>query len=73
MQFLAHLAIPLNVVAHVERNKYKWMEECNLAYHRIKMQLSRVLVMIPPDWGVDFYVFVDASDVAIGSVLMQEQ
>ena len=29
--------------------------------------------MIPPNWGVDFHVFVDALNVAIGSVLMQEQ
>lgn len=74
LRFLAHLAIPLNVVAHIEHNKYKWTEECNLAYHRKKMQLSRVPVMIPPDWGVDFHVFIDTSDVAtIGNVLIQEQ
>ena len=28
--------------------------------------------MIPPNWDLDFHVFVDASDVAVGSVLMQE-
>lgn len=29
--------------------------------------------MVPLDWGIDFHVFVDAFDVAIGNVLMQEQ
>lgn len=29
--------------------------------------------MIPPDWKMDFHVFVDALNVAIGYVLMQEQ
>ena len=29
--------------------------------------------MVPPNWDQCFHVFVDASDIAIGSVLMQEQ
>ena len=29
--------------------------------------------MVPPNWDQPFHVFVDAFDVAIGSVLMQEQ
>ena len=33
--------------------------------------LSQAPVVQPPDWTRDFHVFVDASDVAIGIVLMQ--
>ena len=33
--------------------------------------LSQALVVQPPDWTKEFHVFVDASDIAIGSVLMQ--
>ena len=33
--------------------------------------LSKVLVVQPPDWEKAFHVFVDASDIAIGSALMQ--
>ena len=33
--------------------------------------LSRVLVVQPPDWEIAFHVFIDASDIAIGSALMQ--
>ena len=34
--------------------------------------LTKVLVTLqPPDWWKSFHVFVDASDIAIGSALMQ--
>ena len=33
--------------------------------------LSQAPVVQPPDWTKSFHVFVDASDIAIGSVLMQ--
>ena len=33
--------------------------------------LSKVPVVQPPDWEKAFHVFVDASDIAIGSALMQ--
>ena len=33
--------------------------------------LSKVSVVQPPDWTKDFHVFVDASNIAIGSTLMQ--
>ena len=33
--------------------------------------LSQVLVLQPSDWEKTFHVFVDASDIAIGSALMQ--
>lgn len=73
LRFLAHLAIPLNAIAHVDRRQFVWTKECDDAYRRLKVQLTRAPVMIPPDWKIDFHVFVDASDVAIGAVLMQEQ
>ena len=33
--------------------------------------LSQAMVVQPPDWSKEFHVFVDASDIAIGNVLMQ--
>ena len=29
------------------------------------------MVVQPPDWTKDFHVFIDASDITIGSALMQ--
>ena len=33
--------------------------------------LTQAPVVQPPDWAKPFHVFVDASDIAIGSALMQ--
>ena len=41
------------------------------AYQALKVMLSQAPVVQPPDWTKRFHVFVDASDVAISSVLMQ--
>ena len=37
----------------------------------LQLMLTRAPVAQPPDWGKPFHYFVDASDVAIGSALMQ--
>ena len=71
-RFLAHMATPLNVVAHISKKEFVWSPQCDLTYRRLKLQLSKELVMIPPDWGVEFHVFVDASNVAIGSVSWED-
>ena len=36
----------------------------------LKKMLSVALVLQPLDWSLPFHVFVDASDVAIGAVLI---
>ena len=36
-----------------------------------QIMLSHALVVQPPDWSQPFHIFIDASDMAIGSVLMQ--
>ena len=41
------------------------------AYDRLKKMLTKVPFVRPPDWTKSFHVFVDASDIAIGSALMQ--
>ena len=53
------------------RKAFTWTAECDLAFRRLKQQLVKAPVMIPPNWDLDFHVFVDASDVAVGSLLMQ--
>ena len=42
--------------------------KCNQA---LKVMMSQMSVVQPPDWTRNFHVFVDASDIAIDSVLMQ--
>ena len=41
------------------------------AYEALKIMLTQATVVQPPDWTKPFHVFVDASDIAIGSALMQ--
>ena len=45
------------------------MEETS--YGALKIMLSQTPVVQPPEWTRPFHVFVDASDVAIESALMQ--
>jgi len=46
-----------------------WTEACTKAFETLKHKLTTALVLIPPDWNKDFEVYVDALNVAIGSVL----
>ena len=41
------------------------------AYHALKIMLTKVVIAQPPDWTKPFHVFVDTSDIVIGSTLMK--
>ena len=69
LRYLADLATPLHVTVH--RTPFQWMELEDKAYHALKIMLSQAPVVQPPNWSKEFHVFVDTSDIAIGSVLMQ--
>ena len=69
IRYLADLATPLHAVVHQE--PFTWGEEEDKAFLGLKILLSQAPVVQPPDWNKAFHVFVDASEVAIGSVLMQ--
>jgi hypothetical protein len=70
IRHLADFATPLHAGGH--REPFSWTEEEEKAFAALKLLLPRALVVQPPDWNRDFHVFVDASDIAIGSVLMQK-
>jgi hypothetical protein len=57
------------VAAH--REPLTWVEEEEKAFAALKLLLSCALVVQPPDSEQEFHVFVDASDIAIGSILTQ--
>jgi hypothetical protein len=67
---LADFATPLHSAVH--RELFSWTEEEEKAFAALKLLLTRALVVQPPDWNREFHVFVHASDIAIGSVLMQK-
>jgi hypothetical protein len=68
IRHLADFATPLHATVH--RELFTWTEE-EKTFATLRSLLSRALVVQPPDWKKEFHVFVDASDIAIGSVLMQ--
>ena len=69
LQYLADFATPLHMAVH--KMPFWWMEIEEEAYQALKIMLSHAQVVQNPDWSQPFHVFVNASDVAIGSVLMQ--
>ena len=50
---------------------FQWAELEEKTYQALKVMLSQARVVQPTDWMKSFHVFVDALDIAIGSVLMQ--
>ena len=51
--------------------KFKWNDECNVAFEILKSILSSYPILRSPDYEKDFKLMVDASDLGIGAVLLQ--
>ena len=69
LRYLADFATPLHATVH--RTPFQWTDTEEKAYNALKIMLSQAPVVQPPNWAQPFHVFVDASDIAIGSALMQ--
>ena len=69
LRYLADFATPLHAVVHC--TPFKWTTTEEKTYDVLKVILTQAPVVQPPDWGKPFHVFVDASEIAIGTVLMQ--
>ena len=69
LRYLAYLATPLHVVVH--RTPFQWTATEDDTYRALKVLLSQAPIVQPPEWSKEFHVFVDASNIAIGSTLMQ--
>ena len=52
--------------------KIKWTPEAQKALNQLKQATKDAAVLKYPNFEKDFYVFLDASDVAIGGVILQE-
>lgn len=67
----AQLALPLTNLLK-GKNNFKWGEECQEAFLSLKAVLCELPVLRVPDFSRDFKVACDASDGAVGAVLLQE-
>ncbi|XP_019058307.1 PREDICTED: uncharacterized protein LOC104816062 [Tarenaya hassleriana] len=65
------IAAPLSDMLKKDR-KWQWTEQCQAAFDRLRTLVSEEPIMVLPDIGKPFEVHSDASDFAIGGVLMQE-
>ena len=67
----AHLANPLYQLKKKDA-KFIWSESCEKAFQEIKEKLYQAPILKIPDMSKPFIVQTDASDVAMGAVLLQE-
>ena len=67
----AHLASPLYQLKKKDA-KFTWSNACEDAFQEIKQKLCNAPVLKIPDMDKPFVVQTDASDVAMGAVLLQE-
>ena len=59
------------IYAVVHKIPFQWMATEQCAYVCLKKTGTKVPVVQSPDWENEFHVFIDVSDVAIVSSLMQ--
>jgi hypothetical protein len=55
-----------------KKNKFFWTEQCQEAFEKLKAILKSTPVLAAPNFGQSFKLSVDASDVGVGAVLIQE-
>ena len=67
----SEMAAPLTDM--LKKNKtWQWSEKCQRAFEELKRAISEEPVLTLPDHTKPFEIQTDASDFAIGGVLMQE-
>jgi len=66
------MAAPLTNFFKKSVGTYEWDGACDKAFETLKGILVKALVLKLPDFNKDFEMHFDASDFAIGRVLVQE-
>ena len=66
------IARPLHKLCE-KNNKFRWTEECQQVFDRLKEALTTTPILAYPKIGSKFIVDSDASDLTVGAVLSQEQ
>ncbi len=68
----AKIVAPLTNLLKKSAVSYDWDEACNEAFETLKGILMKVPVLKLPDFDKDFEIHSDASDFAIGGVIVQD-
>ena len=69
---MSHVCQPLTKMTK-KKVIFQWTEEQDRAFKLLKKMLVVAPILQPPNWSLEFHIFVDASHIAIGVVLMQEK
>ncbi len=72
IQIFAKIATPLTNLLKKSFKIYEWDEECNEAFETLKCILMKALLLKLPDFDKDFEIHFDASNFAIGGLLMKD-
>jgi hypothetical protein len=52
-----------------KNNKFEWNEDCQRGLDTLKENMVTPPILVFPDWEKKFHVHVDASTIALGSIL----
>jgi hypothetical protein len=74
IQDFATMAAPLHILTQHDKIKTSehWNEACTTAFAAIKTAMTSAPVLALPDITNSFVVYTDASEIAIGVVLLQQ-
>jgi hypothetical protein len=51
--------------------EFKWTEACNKSWEWMKASMMCLLMLMVPNWKINFYVHINASNIALGVILGQ--
>jgi hypothetical protein len=71
LQGYSKMVVPLTNLTRKDRC-WKWTEECQEAFEKVKHALNNAPVLAPPELGKPFEMVLDASGVGLGAVLLQD-
>lgn len=67
----ATLALPLTELTK-PREPFRWGPEQQEAFNALKLALTQAPVLAHPDWNKPYILYTDASDKAVGAILVQK-
>ncbi|KAL8107169.1 hypothetical protein AgCh_023831 [Apium graveolens] len=70
VQDFSKIAVPLTKLIR-KNEKFIWTERCEESFQELKRRMVTALVLVLPDYKVEFMIFSDASYKGLGCVLMQ--
>ena len=71
VQGYSKIALPLSRLTQKSRH-FEWSSECQTAFEQLKYYLTHAPLLKMPELGKEFEVVTDASDYALGAVLIQD-